>query len=212
MADGRLGRAWSVRAAVPLGLMVLALLLLLVPPAQADQAGVTVSVDRTQVVSGRVLTVTAAVTSTRTRTCDWVIGWTGPNQVIRDQQRVTTRWVAPVVERPTRLRVTALCLYQAPRPPVSGPRPIAPTAERIIVTVPPRLRGTTTVTVVPPGFVAPPQVEGPKAPGTSGPPVTPGGVGLPATGGPQRWVLIAGLAALIGGAVVVRRRRPAGPR
>lgn len=159
-------------------------------PASAAGPTVSITVDRDEVRSGRIFTVTA---SANVR-CQWLVQWNGQRRVGHGK-RFTGSFTAPSVTRPQRLPVTATCFHTTSRgDPVAAP---GGSAERIAVDVPARTLRRVVITVLPPrGTVAPPQPQEPGAP-------TPGG--LPNTGGPLWWLLLGGTATLVAGVVTVRR-------
>lgn len=163
-------------ALAPLGLAL---------PASATGPDVSVTVDRAVVRPGQTFTVTA---SAGVR-CQWLVTWNGERQV-RSGMRFRGSFAAPAADVRRRLPVRATCYYTPAdiRPPNAAPP--TGTAERVTVYVPERVSGGAVVTVVP--SMATPQP----------PTVDPG---LPNTGGPSWLLLLAGLASLAGGVVIVRR-------
>ncbi|MCX6397076.1 MAG: hypothetical protein NTV23_11365 [Propionibacteriales bacterium] len=152
---------------------------------------VVVTVNRPAIRSGGALVVTG---SART-SCAWIIEWNGERRTTTGRQ-VVSRFVAPDVRRPTRLPVRATCFSVTDPPPRTPPAAAGrPAAERTHVAVPSVVRDTLNVVVLPTGSVSPP-----------GPGDGDAGNGLPGTGGPARWLLWAGAAALLAGVGLVLGR------
>ncbi|MFL6061007.1 MAG: hypothetical protein ACJ72E_07240 [Marmoricola sp.] len=157
-----------------------------------------VSVNRTVLHGGESLVVHA----TATTRCTWLTEWDGVRHHVVGRT-FTTTYVAPVVARRTTLVLRATCFYQAARTrrhvrhqgaaARAGSDP-----QTIAVQVPPSWVRTIPVTVLPgSGVVSPPHGNG----GNGG--VGPGG--LPNTGGPRGWLLLAGALCVVTGATAIRR-------
>lgn len=170
-------------------------------PVQARSAGrtFTLEVDHVVLNSGHQLTVTGR----SNRPCVWLIDWHGDRRSAH-AATFTTTYVAPQVTKTTRIVVHGTCFYTAKAPPV--PRSDAPghpaagrlDVQTLVVFVPPSWHHDITVIVVPAGAVV----------------SAPGGIhipspGLPNTGGPALWLLVAGALATISGSVVASRARRA---
>jgi hypothetical protein len=172
-------------------------------PAQADaDPRFSLSVDSRAVRGGQPLTVTGASTTR----CAWLLEWNGERRIARDRAAFTASFTAPRVTRPTRLPVQGTCFYDVPATrgqhgPRGNPRaPGSTSRSTLVVRVPPSWRHTVVVTVLPAGVAV-------SAPGTAGGPGHPSG-GLPGTGGPALWLLLAGIGAVLAGGAVVRVRPP----
>jgi len=184
--------------------VVLALLgLLVTPTAQAAGAQIpriTLQLSATTVTSGSPLVVTARANAL----CDWIVEFNDERRHSIERS-VRTTFTAPVVTERTRLNVAVTCVvHTPPRPPQQAGTATGPgsqhDAQAVMVQIPAR------ATVDPPVIVLPgTAVEPPHGPG--------GGHhgGLPGTGGPERWLLLAGLTSLLIGSVLVRLRRPSLP-
>lgn len=179
-----------------LGVVVL-LVVLVGPNAPASGApeagtGFTVSVDRTTLRSGQTLTATGRAD----RLCAWIVDWNNERRSASGRRIVVT-FVAPEVQRRTRIPLRGTCFYATPQPPraaAPGGRPASP-SQRVTVTVPTSLNSVVMITVLPSGAVVSPPEPG-------------GGGELPGTGGPDLWILLAGLATLLVGASLIRLRAP----
>lgn len=154
------------------------------------------TVNRTRLVSGHVLTVTA----TSNVTCEWAIRWVGQTRLKRNTRVMVARFIAPRVTKTTKYRLLAICNYRAkvvasPRP----PRPVRTTGHRAPLTVeaivPPHWVRTIIITVDPPGIFVKPS----------------GHLLLPDTGGPPGRLLVLAFGLLLTGTGAVRlsRRRVA---
>lgn len=187
--------------------VVLALLGLLVTPvAQAADAQVpriTLRLSSTTITSGSPLVVAARANAL----CDWIVEFSGERRHTIGRS-VRTTFTAPVVTERSRLSVVVTCVvHTPPRPPQQAGSATGSgsqhDAQAVMVQIPARATLDPPVTVLPDVTVEPPHGPGGGHPG-----------GLPSTGGPSRWLLIAGLTSLLLGSVLVRLRRrslPASP-
>lgn len=156
-----------------------------------------VSVDRTTLRSGQTLTATGRAD----RLCAWIIDWNNERRSA-SARRIVATFVAPQVETRTRIPLRGTCFYASTPPrPVPAPTPTpsrsGSTAQRVTVVVPKSFNEVLTITVLPAHSVSPP---GPDDDGGSG--------GLPGTGGPDLWILLAGLATLLVGASLIKFAAP----
>lgn len=177
---------------------ILALIGLLVPPAQAAQAApvldsrFSLTVNQTTLRSGETLTARGRATIP----CAWIVDWNNERSSAKGRQ-ITATFVAPEVTSTTVIPLRANCFYT----PATPLRPSPPAArddgvgQRLVVRVPESWSQTIPITVVPSAIVDPPEPEE-------------GGGGLPDTGGPDRWILLVGLASLLVGAALIRRASP----
>lgn len=155
-----------------------------------------VSVDTTTLRSGQTLTATGTANSD----CAWIIDWNNERRS-RSARTIVARFVAPEVEKKTVIPLRGTCFYVSPAPTTTGPKP--PTggpgqaAQTVTVTVPKSLNQTILITVLPSGTVVSPPDDGN---GNGGGP----GGDLPDTGGPDLWILLAGLATLLVGASLIK--------
>lgn len=177
-------------------LVVLAILATTAPAAIASPeaaGGIRVTVDHSTLRSGETLTVTARSSSA----CVWLIEWNAERRSAAGK-RIIAAFVAPEVSRPTRLPVGATCFStaKAPAPRTRPAPPVQPNSitERITVAVPASLHQTITVTVAPPTAIVSPPEQGGGGHGSD----------LPDTGGPDLWILLAGIATLLAGASLIR--------
>lgn len=182
-----------------LGVLVLIVFLgaMTAPALAAPEAkgGFSVTVDPSTLHSGQVLTATGRYSAS----CVWIITWNNERRTTT-AKRIVATFVAPKVTKATRIPLQATCFYVSkvsarPTPPKPSARPNS-TSQRITVMVPPSLRQTITVTVLPSGTIVSPPTPGG------------GGGGLPNTGGPDLWILLAGIATLLVGASMVRHAPP----
>lgn len=181
-----------------LGVLVLIVFLgaMTAPALAAPEAkgGFSVTVDRSTLRSGEVLTATGRYSAS----CAWIIDWNNEHRSTT-AKRIVATFVAPTVTKLTRIPLRATCFYTPkvparPIPPKPSIRPNS-TSQRITVMVPPSLRQTITITVLPSGAIVSPPTPG-------------GGGGLPNTGGPDLWILLAAIATLLVGASMVRHATP----
>lgn len=177
-----------------LGVVLIAFLGAMTSPAIAApeaQGGFRVAVDRSTLHSGQVLTATGRYSGS----CSWIIEWNNERRSTK-AKRIVATFVAPKVTKATQIPLRATCFYVSKAParparPLPSVRPNV-AAQRIVVSVPPSFRQTMTITVLPAGAIVSP----PHHPG--------GGGGLPNTGGPDLWILLAGIATLLVGASMTR--------
>lgn len=109
--------------------------------------------------------------------CDWTLEWNGDS---RDQtsEDFTTSYQAPIVTKVTEIPLNGTCLYDTLEEPRVAARAAAVgTFEKTIM-----------ITVLPQSNAVSP----------------PGDGDLPNTGGPNVWILIAGLVSVVAGALVIR--------
>jgi hypothetical protein len=186
------------RTAIRVALLLLAALAVVgAAPAGAAAHHFSVTVDHTAVHSGRQFTVTAVANTP----CTWLVEWNGERRHTQARTFVTT-FTAPAVTKRTTYALSARCFYSAA--PATHRGSSARTAagapadaQTIVVRVPPSWARTIVITVLPAGaVVSPPHTGGGGGVGPDG---------LPGTGGPDRWILLAGLALLLTGATAVRR-------
>jgi LPXTG-motif cell wall-anchored protein len=118
-------------------------------------------------------------------TCDWTLEWNGDS---RDQtsEDFTTEYEAPVVTEITKIPLNGTCLYDTlEEPRIAAKAAATGTFEKTII-----------ITVLPRGSAVNPPTDG----------------DLPNTGGPNLWILIAGLASVAAGAVVIRTSQRRGSK
>ncbi len=177
------------------GFAVTVLVLALGASSSTAAPAVRVEVDRHVVRSGQQLDVTARAESE----CAWSIAWKDQRATGRGRSLAAT-FTAPRVARPTRIPVVARCFAPAPGSPDRPAAGASPQqlgqSQRITVGVPAGQTATVGVTVLPAG-------------GTVLPPES----GLPGTGGPERWIVVAGLGLLLAGSWLrlYARSRPRRP-
>jgi LPXTG-motif cell wall-anchored protein len=179
---------------------VLAGLALVTAPASfgADTDGFTLSVSPEPVRSGGAVTVTLSAPTD----CAWTVTWNGEARS-GEGTSFTTTFTAPTVTESTRLPLKADCLYvptTTSTPTATPSLPPGSLSQILEVTVPGHWTRTVQVTVLPENDVAPPVDNGDGD--SNG-----GGTDLPSTGGPRLWLAVTGVAAVLLGAVLVRRRR-----
>lgn len=178
---------------VPAVLGALIGMLGLAGPASADdQVHFTLKVDRHVLYGGQSLTATASAKGV----CDWILEWNGDRRHVKATSFSTT-YVAPRITKRTKIPLHATCVA-APARRNQASRAAAPAgdAQAIVVRIPAHTSHTAVITVLPPGSaVNPPDIGG----GVDG------AGGLPNTGGPSWWLLVAGLGALVVGGATVRR-------
>lgn len=172
---------------------------LAIAPAAAQRGPTfTLSVDRHVVHSGESFTATAVAPGE----CAWILEWDGDRRTSK-ATRVVATYTAPQVTRPTRVPLDGTCFYDLARDRAGKNRSTTPShgsgsAQRLMVTVPPKWTDTVAITVLPAGTaVSPPALAG--GPGDTG--------GLPSTGGPALEPLLAGLTAVALGAAVALTSR-----
>jgi LPXTG-motif cell wall-anchored protein len=154
------------------------------PSAQAyPEVVINISVGRTVVFGLHDFTAVASANVT----CNWTLEWNGVTRTRAGHKTFTTTFRAPNVSRVTRIPLHATCVYTVP----SGARAVT---SRTTATTASQAtwRRTIVITVLPArGTVTPPSQGG-----------------IPNTGGPDLWILLAGLGLVAtGGAVVVRSKR-----
>jgi hypothetical protein len=167
---------------------IAAVLAVLGPTAAAADPSVRLTLDRHALHSGQQLVSTARAQAS----CSWVMSW-GEQQRTGRGRTFTATFTAPRVTQATRISVRARCfpLETAPRTEIDrGSRSVLTTVratQRLTVEVPTSISATVVVVVFPPaGAALPPAVV------------------LPPTGGPARWLLLAGFIGVIGGAALAR--------
>lgn len=181
-----------------LGVLAIAILVAGGPPALAApdaKGGFSVKVDNTTVRSGQTLTATGRYSAA----CAWIIDWNSERRSAT-AKRIVATFVAPAVTEPTRIPLTGTCFYDTRSP--TRPRPSRPPlqpngiSQHLTVAVPRNWPQTISITVLPAGaVVSPPESGG-------------GGGDLPNTGGPDVWILLAGIATLLAGASLIRITAP----
>jgi len=109
--------------------------------------------------------------------CDWTLEWNGETRT-QTSEDFTTSFEAPVVTEVTEIALNGSCAYDSLEEPRAAAKAAAvATFEKTII-----------ITVLPQGNAVSP----------------PGDDDLPNTGGPNLWILIAGLASVLAGVVVIR--------
>lgn len=163
------------------GMLSVLVALGLAPAAQAyPEGGQDISVSD-QVVFGA---QSFRVKATSDVTCKWSIEWNGDTRT-KTSKKFTVVFKAPVVSKTTKIPLTGTCVYDTDDlSRVSARAGEAATFEKTIM-----------ITVLP-------AEDDVSAPGDDD--------DLPATGGPNLWILIAGVASVLGGAVVVRTAKRRG--
>ena len=173
-----------------LSLVVAALLGLLAiiglaPAAQAyPEVIIDLTAQPTVLYGGETFTATA----TANVVCDWTLEWNGDSRDKNASNNFTTVYTAPEVTKITKIPLHGTCVYELPEgaTPVTG-RTAAKAAAGPLVT----WKRTIMITVLPRGSA-----------------VNPPGEDLPNTGGPNLWILLAGLGLVgAGTAVTLRSRR-----
>lgn len=153
----------------------------------------TLTVNRTQLVAGQLLRVTA----TSNVACDLAIRWAGQTRLKRNTKVTVARFIAPRVRKATRYRLVAICHYYRTKPEGSArPRTPVQTTGRgagllVEVVVPPHGFKTIIITVDPPGTTSKPSQH----------PL------LPETGGPAGWLVVVAFGFLFTGTAVIRLAR-----
>lgn len=147
----------------------------LAPAAQAyPDAQQNLTVDRQSLYGGESFTAFA----TSNVNCDWTLEWNGESRT-QSSEDFTTSFEAPIVTEPTDIALNGTCIYDSlEEPRVAAKAAAESTFEKTIV-----------ITVLP-------QSNAVSPPGDDD--------DLPNTGGPNLWILIAGLLSLVAGAVVIR--------
>ena len=156
----------------------------LAPAAQAyPEVIIDLSVNRTVLYGGQTFTATA----TSNVDCDWTLEWNGDSRDKNASQNFVTTYTAPAVTQITKIPLHGTCVYTLPdgATPVTG-RHAARAAAGPLVT----WKRTIMITVLPRGSA-----------------VSPPGSNLPNTGGPDLWILLAGLSLVGAGAAVTLRSR-----
>ncbi len=116
--------------------------------------------------------------------CEWTLEWNGDTRV-QTSEDFTTTYTAPVVTEITKIPLKGTCRYDTlEEPRLSAKDAGLGTFEKSI-----------TITVLPRGSAVSPPADG----------------DLPNTGGPDLWILIAGLASLAAGVAVIRTAKRHGP-
>jgi LPXTG-motif cell wall-anchored protein len=166
------------------------LTLVAIGPASASPR-FTLTVNRTKLVSGHVLTVTASANVG----CEWAVRWAGHTRLQRNTKVLVAHFTAPRVARARKYRLLAICNYRGKAGPwTRRPPPVRPTVHRAPVgveaTVPPHWVKAITITVGPPR-----------------PTVRPAHVTLPDTGGPQFSLLVLAFGLLLTGTGAIRLSR-----
>jgi hypothetical protein len=177
--------------------VVLALLGLLGMPSAAQAAStgnphVTVQLSSKVVHTGQQFTVVSRANVL----CDWIVTFRGDRRHTVGRAN-TSSFVAPDVSRRTTFPLEVTCvLHSVPAQHVTtGSKAVSGghgASETLVVRIPPNTHVVTPVVVDPGTIVKPPHTGG-DHPG-----------GLPNTGGPPLWLLLAGLLTVVGGAVLVR--------
>lgn len=111
----------------------------------------TLTVNRTQLVAGQLLRVTA----TSNVACDLAIRWAGQTRLKRNTKVTVARFIAPRVRKATRYRLVAICHYRAKTEGSTRPPTPVQTTGRgagllVEVVVPPHGFKTIIITVDPP--------------------------------------------------------------
>ncbi|RNL80833.1 LPXTG cell wall anchor domain-containing protein [Nocardioides marmorisolisilvae] len=166
--------------------------------APAKVPHIELHLSRTVVVGGDPVTVTARANAL----CDWIVTFHGERRHTIARS-IRTTFVTPEVDHRTRLNIVVTCVVHTPP---GKPKPVPPAAnsgsrhdaQALVVRIPAAATVDPPLTIVPGGIVEPPK-----------PPHHPGG--LPNTGGPALWLVLAGLLALLAGAVTVQRSLRRGP-
>lgn len=177
-----------VKKVLSLGVAALVGLLAVIGLAPAAQAYPEVVIDLTAhptvLYGGETFTATA----TSNVDCDWTLEWNGDSRDKSASQEFVTTYTAPDVTKITKIPLHGTCVYTLPdgATPVTG-RSATSAAAGPLVT----WKRTIMITVLPRGSA-----------------VSPPGEDLPNTGGPNLWILLAGLGLVgIGTAVTLRSRR-----
>lgn len=169
----------SLGAACSLGLIAM---LGLAPAAQAyPEVVIDLEVNHNVRYGGEKFTATASANVD----CDWTLEWNGDSRDKGQAKNFTTTYTAPQVAKVTKIPLHGTCDYLLPdgATPVTGRAAAGPmtTWNRTIV-----------ITVLPRGSAV----------------SSPGDGELPNTGGPNLWLVVAGLGLVAGGsAVVIRTKR-----
>lgn len=165
--------------------------------APSTDPDVRVSVSTSILRSGETLTARGRSSAD----CAWLVDWNNERRTATGRAVLAT-FVAPEVQRRTTIPLRVTCFFATPAPPAGKPpkpstRPNA-TSQRIYASVPRSVTRTIRITVRPAGAVVnppnPPQPPNPPGPGGE----------LPGTGGPDLWILLAGLATLVVGASLIK--------
>ncbi|RNL62201.1 LPXTG cell wall anchor domain-containing protein [Nocardioides marmoriginsengisoli] len=166
------------------GLMVMIAALVAVGFAPAANAypdnQFNLTVDRQVMYGGESFTATA----TSNVVCDWTLEWNGVVRTKTDPAIFQTTYKTPVVTKITKIPLHGTCAYDDGSPRLAAKSARAAKAATWSKTI--------MITVLPRGSA-----------------VSPPGENLPNTGGPNMWLLLGGLGAVLAGAgvVVVSRRR-----
>ena len=179
-----------VKKVLSLGVAALVGLLAVIGLAPAAQAYPEVVIDLTAhptvLYGGETFTATA----TSNVDCDWTLEWNGDSRDKNASKKFVTTYTAPDVTKITRIPLHGTCVYELPdgATPVTG-KVSAKAAAGPLTT----WKRTIMITVLPRGSA-----------------VSPPGDDLPNTGGPDLWILLAGLGLVgVGTAVTLRSRRKA---
>jgi LPXTG-motif cell wall-anchored protein len=177
-----------VKKVLSLGVAALVGLLAIIGLAPAAQAYPEVIIDLTAQPTVLYGGETFTATATSNVDCDWTLEWNGDSRDKNASQEFITTYTAPDVTKITKIPLHGTCVYTLPdgATPVTG-RQAAKAAAGPLVT----WKRTIMITVLPRGSA-----------------VSPPGDDLPNTGGPNLWILLAGLGLLgVGTAVTLRSRR-----
>lgn len=153
----------------------------LAPAAQAyPEVIIDLTAQPTVLYGGETFTATA----TANVVCDWTLEWNGDSRTKNASNDFTTVYTAPAVTKITKIPLHGTCVYELPE----GATPVTGRAAAGPLTT---WKRTIMITVLPRGSA-----------------VTPPGEDLPNTGGPDLWILLAGLGLVgAGTAVTLRSRR-----
>jgi len=154
------------------------------PSAQAyPEVVIDLSASPTVLYGGQQFTATA----TANVVCSWTLEWNGDSHHRTGHHNFVTKFTAPDVSKITKIPLHGTCGYTLP----DGATPVTGRVAAHSAAAAPHItwRRTIIITVLPQGSASPPS-------------------GLPNTGGPDRWILLAGLAlAATGGVVIARTKR-----
>jgi LPXTG-motif cell wall-anchored protein len=154
------------------------------PAAQAyPEVVIDLTAEPTVLYGGQTFTATA----TANVTCDWTLEWNGDTRTKGGVENFETVYTAPEVTKITKIPLHGTCDYLLP----DGATPAPRVAARAAAT-PTTWNRTIDITVLPQGNAVSPPTD----------------TGLPNTGGPSMWLLLAGIALVaVGGTVAVRSRK-----
>ena len=176
-----------VKKVLSLGVAALVGLLAMIGLAPAAQAYPEVIIDLTAQPTVLYGGETFTATATSNVDCDWTLEWNGASRDKNASQEFVTVYTAPEVTKITKIPLHGTCVYELPEgaTPVTG-RTSAAAAGPLTT-----WKRTIMITVLPRGSA-----------------VNPPGEDLPNTGGPNLWILLAGLGLVgAGTAVTLRSRR-----